>query len=315
MARSPLFTQSQPGGMVHVDNVAATQGNIWYVNSNAAGKGTTASYGYNPDAPWSTVAAALDSGNLASGDIVYVAAGHAETISAAAGWDCDTAGVSIVGQGWGTIKPTVTFGTATTADIDIDAANVVIRNIRFVNNIDSLAVMLDVNEEYFRCEDCDFVSSSTKEVVCFVDIATTKDWFWFNRCSFFQPTDPAGTDGNASTGVFYFVDSEHLFFDGCYFEGSFESAIWHNKTTAAKNVWIRNCYGRQELSGAEVFIQVAAMSGGIDNSLIIVPAATDVSEALVTGTLSDNFFVGVNAGFGNDGAVGQLAVPVAVAAA
>ena len=161
MARSSLFVTVQPGGVFHVDNTALTVGNVWYVDSGAAGKGTTSAYGYNPDAPFSTLVAASDSGNLASGDVVLVAAGHTETISAAAGWDCDTAGVTFLGLGVGDLRPTITLDTDPLSDIDIDAANVVFDNLRFVANFLDVAAAIDVNADGFTCRNCEFVDTST----------------------------------------------------------------------------------------------------------------------------------------------------------
>ena len=286
-------------------------GNIFYVDS---GTGSSGNPGTTMNLPMATIDQAINKCTASNGDVIYVLPGHAETLTGAAGIDADVIGISVIGLGSGSLKPTITLGTATTADIDIDAANITFENLRFVSNINSLAVILDVNDEYFTCIDCDFVSSSTKEVVNFVNIATTKDNFFFEGCKFYQPTDPEGTDAAVNTGCFYFVDSEEIFIEDCYFYGNFESAIFHNKTTAAKNVWVRNCFGTQSLSGGEVFIQVATMSGGALNSTFVIPAADDVTEAKTWGTLSANFFVDVNSGVGNDGAGGQLAVAGASAA-
>jgi len=157
---SPLFVRHIPGGVFHVDNTALTLGNIWYVDSNASGKGTTAGYGSNPDMPWSTVAAALDSGLLASGDVVFVAAGHAESIIAAAGWDADTIGITIKGLGIGDQRPTITLSTDALADIDIDAANITFDNLRFVANKVDIAAAIDVNSDGFTIRNCEFVDTS-----------------------------------------------------------------------------------------------------------------------------------------------------------
>ena len=154
MARSPLFSRKQPGGVYHIDNTALTVGNIWYVDTGSSGKGTTAAYGYNPDAPFSTVAACLDSGNLASGDIAFVAAGHTETISAAAGWDIDTAGIQIRGLGWGNVRPKLTMDTATTTDIDIDAASVLLENLILIAGYADIAAAIDVNSDDFTIRNC-----------------------------------------------------------------------------------------------------------------------------------------------------------------
>ncbi len=285
-------------------------GEVYFVD-NSTGNANSDGSLHNPV---SSIENAFNISGLSTGDYIVVMPGHTETISAAAGIVADVAGVTVLGLGNRDQRPTITLGTATTADIDIDAADITFKNLKFVSSVDSLAVVLDVNQGGFTCEDCVFVSSSTKEVVNFVNIATTKDNFIFRRCEFYQPTDPAGTDGGAGTGCFYFVDSENLFFEDCFFYGNFESAIFHNKTTAAKNVWIRNCYGTQLLSGAEVSIQVANMEGGAIGSMFIAQAADDVTEAKTWGTLSAKFFINLDCGVGNDGAGGQLAVAGASAA-
>lgn len=298
-------------GMPVLPGPRPTTGSVFFVDSNT---GVDGREGTDPAAPLATIDAAINKCTANKGDIIYVMPGHAESIAAAGDIDIDVEGVSIIGLGTGDLKPTVTFGTATTADIDVDADNVTISGLRFVSAINSLANFIDVNMQHCLIEDCDFVTSNTYECLCFIDMATTKDFLTVRGCRFIQPTDPEGTDAAAATGCVYFVDSEHLLFENCYFNGFFESAIFHNKTTAAKYVWVRNCYGIQALSGAEVFIQVANMSGGVQNSLFIIPNADDVSEAKTWGTLSANFYVDVNSAVGNDGAGGQLAVAGASAA-
>ena len=304
MARSPLFVRKQPGGSYHVDNTALTVGNIWYVDGNASGKGTSSAYGYSPDAPFSTVAAALDSGNLAAGDILFVASGHTETLSAAAGWDVDTEGVQIIGLGVGSKKPTITLGTATTTDIDIDADNVLIRNFRFVGNIDDLATFIDCNSNYFTIEDCEFVTSSTKEALCFIDMATTKDYLTVRRCRFEQPTDPGGSDGGAGTGGIYLVDSEYIHVQDCMFVGNFETAAIHNKTTACKYLVVERCYVYSALSGSEPLQLVAGAIGCAKECFFHTPAEAATTEATLYGTLGDGFFIAQSTSAGNDGAAG-----------
>mgnify|MGYP006139353905 CR=1 FL=1 len=51
---------------------------------------------------------------LNKGDVIVVMPGHAETVSGAAGINCDVAGVSIVGLGRGAARPTITMSAATT---------------------------------------------------------------------------------------------------------------------------------------------------------------------------------------------------------
>lgn len=308
MPKSPLFVRKQVGGVFLATDESETTGEIFFVHAST---GTDAAGGgKNPDKPLATIDYAIGLCTASKGDRIYVMPGHTETIIAAGGITADVAGISIIGLGNGSNKPTITMGTATTATVLVSALNVKIKGLNFVNDIDSLATFLDLTAGSTEVEDCKFTTSSAKEAVCFVTMTTTKDDFAFRRCQFYQPTDPDGTDDAAGTGCFYFVDSENIFFEDCFFYGNFETAIFHNKTTAAKNVWARNCYGTQLLSTGLIGTQVAAMEGGWLNCTWNHRTAADVTEATWTGTLSANFVVDVNSGVLADGAAGgQLAAP------
>lgn len=290
-------------------NLRPTTGNIYFVDSGASASGS----GLSPEDPKTTIDAAINLCTANNGDIIYVMEGHAETITAAGGIDADVAGISIIGLGVGTNRPQITLGTATTADIDIDAVNILFRNMDFICNIDSLATFFDVNFGNFTLEDCRFYTSSTKEALCFIDLATEKDDFYIRRCEFYQPTDPAGTDGGAGTGAIYCVDSENIFIEGCCFYGNFETAMVHNRTTACKNLWIKNCVGYQALSGAEPLQLVDGATGATVGGAFLTPAETATTEATLVGTVGNSFFL-CGTYFGNDGAAGGQGGILATAA-
>ncbi len=284
----------------------------FYVDSDkgndAAGCGTSR------QSPVATIDYAVGLCSANAGDTIIVAAGHAETISAAAGIDLDVAGITVIGEGNGTNRPTITMDTDTAVDVDIGAANVTIKNLRFVSGIDSLAALLDVDAGNFTCEGCDFISSSTNEVVNFVNLATTVDDFIFRNCYFYQPTDPAGTDDAANTGCFYMEDSENILIENCRIHGFFETSIFHNKTTAAKNLWIVDCYGAQLDTGvADVADILAGTTGGMVRCSWMVPAAADVAEASFLTIAASCTFGLHHTTFMNDGAGGNRAVEVAAA--
>ena len=105
-------------------------GEVFWVNnsSTALAKGGVGGSDGNDGSyrrPFSTVDYAIGKCTAGRGDIIFVMPGYTETISAAAGWACDVAGIAIVGLGSGTNKPTLTF-SATGSDINISAANVTI---------------------------------------------------------------------------------------------------------------------------------------------------------------------------------------------
>lgn len=83
------------------------------------------------------------------GDVIAVMEGHSEAVAAAAGLDLDVAGITVVFLGSGTSKANITFGTATTADMDVDAADITLVNPKFVAAIDALAGPIDVNSTDF----------------------------------------------------------------------------------------------------------------------------------------------------------------------
>jgi len=119
-------------------------GNVFWVDSghtqaaDGAGGGTK-------DQPFSTIDFAVGQCTANNSDLIIVMPGHVETVTAAAGLDLDVAGITVFGIGNGSDRPTVRFTTATTADCDIDAANVTVINILFEARIDMLAQAIDIN--------------------------------------------------------------------------------------------------------------------------------------------------------------------------
>ena len=98
-------------------------------------------FGYDPDGTlryFDDIDAAIGECTANAGDTILVMPGHSETVSAASGITADVAGVSIIGLGVGSDVPVISFGTATTASMDLTADNVKIKNIRGLAAIDGL---------------------------------------------------------------------------------------------------------------------------------------------------------------------------------
>ena len=133
----------------------ATQYFVSSTLGNANADGTT------KEKATTTIAKALDFCTASVGDIIWLMPGHAETISAAAGLALDVAGVTIVGVGEGALQPSITFDTANTADMDVDAANVTVENVHFIANFADIAAAIDVNADDFTLRDCRFTELAT----------------------------------------------------------------------------------------------------------------------------------------------------------
>ena len=146
-------------------------GNIFYVDSGDSAASDTAGFGTNPDSPFATIDFAVGQCTANQGDIIFALPGHAETVTAAGGLDLDVAGITVTGIGTGSAQPTISFTTANTADVDIDAANVTIRNINFVAGFADITAAIDVNADDFWLDSCRFTQPTTDEifVICVQD--------------------------------------------------------------------------------------------------------------------------------------------------
>ncbi|MFA5030686.1 MAG: hypothetical protein WC495_03795 [Patescibacteria group bacterium] len=88
--------------------------------------------------PFATLDYAIGKCTANHGDTIYVSAKHAETVVAASGITFDVAGVSVIFLGEGSDRGTITFSTLVAASIVVSAANVTIKDARFVAGIDAL---------------------------------------------------------------------------------------------------------------------------------------------------------------------------------
>lgn len=88
-------------------------------------------FGPDPDGKiryFATIDAAISACTASAGDVIYVLPGHTEAVTATS-IACDIAGVSIIGLGSGSLKPTLTFA-ATDSTINVTAANCKFQNLR-----------------------------------------------------------------------------------------------------------------------------------------------------------------------------------------
>ena len=147
-----------PGGFASgitirgVPLLTAYPGNVFWVDSGAGSDGNKGTF----DRPFSTIDYAVGRCTANNGDIIMVKPGHTETVIAAAGLDLDIAGIAVIGMGAGSDRPTVNFTTATTADMDVDAANISVYNILFTGGVDALAAPIDVNAADFSMINCEW---------------------------------------------------------------------------------------------------------------------------------------------------------------
>lgn len=121
-------------------------------------------FGPDPDGRiryFATIDAAISACTASAGDVIYVLPGHTEAVTATS-IACDIAGVSIIGLGSGSLKPTLTF-SATDSAINVTAANCKFQNLRITAGVgDVVTAFLHAtaaqNTQYI---DIEFYATST----------------------------------------------------------------------------------------------------------------------------------------------------------
>ena len=166
--RAPYLDQSQIPALNAGILKAQQFGKDWYVNSAASAGGD----GATPDSAKTTLAAAL--ALTSAGDRVFIAPGHTETISAAAGIAMSQSGVTVIGLGNGTNRPTFTW-SATASTWTIAGSNNVVSNIRCTSSIDEMVVMFQVTGSNVVLDRVDHFETASCQTIAFATFATGTD--------------------------------------------------------------------------------------------------------------------------------------------
>jgi hypothetical protein len=163
MGKSPLFVRQTPGGVFTVVNESVTTGNVFFVDSGSSTGGTSSGFGSNPDAPFTTIDSAIGQCTASQGDVIYVMAGHSETLTGASAITCDVAGVTIRGLGSGTDRPTLLLDGAASVTITITAANVRWENVVFSAGHADITVAIDISAASAEFDRCEFKENTAAE--------------------------------------------------------------------------------------------------------------------------------------------------------
>ncbi len=168
---SPTQTQAMiVASLALLKVIPGPSGKIFYVDSTHAKKSDTVGSGRSPNQPFATLDYAIGRcqgtngdtsvSTAAKGDVIIVAPGHAENISAAGFVTMDVAGVTVVGLGNGRNRPTFTW-TATAGTILMSGANTRISNCVFLMyGVDGIVSGISVTGADVRIDNCEFELSN-----------------------------------------------------------------------------------------------------------------------------------------------------------
>jgi hypothetical protein len=207
-------------------------GNQYFVNSAT---GSSAKDGKTWGNALNTVKNALAKVTASNGDVIWVAPGHAETISSATSMALNKAGVTIIGLGYGAMRPTFTF-SETASNIPISAASVWLENILCVANVDQIVAGITISAADCTLKNVEWRDVTDKEAI--LSILTTSaadrltiDGFYHNGF----------VTGDACTDAIRLVGVDTGFITNSKFLGNYGTAIIEFHTTACTKILIDNC--------------------------------------------------------------------------
>lgn len=197
--RAPQLNSSDIPALQNGILLAQQFGNDWYVNSAASAGGNGAS----PEGAFQTLAAAL--AKALSGDRIYLAAGHAETIASAGGITVSQSGLIIIGLGNGGTRPTFTW-SATGSTFLISGDSNVISNIRCTCSADEVVKLFSVTGAKNTLDAVDYFETASMTPIQFLLTTAAADDLTIQNCRHYQSTASAA----ANTFWLEFVGADRL---------------------------------------------------------------------------------------------------------
>lgn len=263
-------------------------GVVWYVDSTATGTDAGTSW-VNACPTWEEAIVLALAGTGDDGDIILLAAGHAETLTAADDVDIDVAGVKSYGLGTGENRPTFTY--TANGEVVIGAADVEIHNMNFIaGNATVHAIDVEAGMQNYVINNCRFWTTSvnTDEFIDCIDIAAGSDNGKITNNEF-------EIGAAAAVSAISHIGSDFTEISGNLFSGDFSTACIEDATTAS--IWMiikDNILINGDTAGG--LNAVAAISLKADSSNLIInnKIFCDMTEAgsivSAVGFLADNTY-------------------------
>lgn len=205
------------------------------------------------------------------GDVVFVLPGHTESVASAAALACTKAGLTWIGLGTGSLRPTITFTTATTATMTISAANQSFENFIFTQTFDAIVSPIVVSAANVTLKNNYFmVANASYQATQMILTTAAADNFTLIGNRFIGTVD-AGT-----TAAVTLVGGDNFTCTGNDFIGAYSSGVGAIRSITTLNT---NCVIKQ-------------------NTIINVTASSTKGITLLTGStgvISENRF-GIGSG-------------------
>lgn len=235
-----------------------TTGNVYFVHYS---DGSDSNNG-TPKHPFKTLDYAIGKCTANDKDIIFLMPGHSEAISASVA--VDIAGISIIGLGNGRNRATLTPGI--TKALNISAANVAVKNIRFATPSASCATIVYVDAADAVIEGCLFECGAN-----FLDgIEITADG---DNC-IIKNNEFRITANGPDSAITFSGAADGTQIIGNYFMGGSDTNAWDVAAVDA----------------ATAGSQVVITNTRIEKNRFIYGVGVDIESAGTTGIIADNYF-------------------------
>lgn len=272
-----------PGGLIaHGFMVAGspvfTTGNIYYLSSTAPLSVDAVSAGTR-DRPFATLDYAIGRCTANAGDVIVAMPGHSEDVSSSAQVTFDVAGITLIGLGTGSSRPTFNI-TSTSGRIALDAANTVISNILVTGGVDATTNPIQV-----RAADCALLNFETRDVTGqSTDFIVTTASASRLRISGWTHRGAAAAGADTALSI---VGGDGITVEDFWIDGNFAVACIENVTTAATNLTIgggtRMNYARTRNAADVIVTLVSTATASIGPNIFarLQDDAANITEAFV----------------------------------
>ena len=250
-------------------------GDTYYVGSTVTGATDGVGYGRSPEAPFATLAYALNTACTANnGDLVIVLPGHTEAVIAAGTITASKAGVTVRGIGVGRARPVITYTTAIGASVNVTAANVWFDNIVFSGvGFAAVTAMVNVSAADCRFTNCEFeFANATNQAVVAILTTAAANRLRVEDCHFH------GTNNAGTTTAIQFVGVSDSRIQRNIIAGAFTAAFGGINiiTTAAVNLIITDnlIQNLTAVATKAIVDTITASTGQISRNLMQILSGT-----------------------------------------
>lgn len=186
-AGEPAIPEAGTGRVFWVGATATVPGGV-------AGSDNAGAFGSTPQKPFATLDYAMGFTTANQGDVIYLLPQHQENLTTATAFQMDVAGVSVIGLGRGTDRPTFNF-TGTAGSVEMDAANCRISNVVLTSDITAVVVGVNIDADYceFDHNEMNVNQGTVDDFIIYIDVDTVSDAYIHDNV-FYAETATAGSN-------------------------------------------------------------------------------------------------------------------------